>query len=194
MQNAQPHRNAVTVPSRLAHVVLRTSQYKELIAWYETVLGAEIVFSNEALTFLTYDDEHHRVAILHIPGLAPQVEGVCGVHHVAFTYASLAALVSNYERLRAAGIEPVTSINHGPTTSLYYADPDGNQIELQVDNFATVEEASKFFYSPAFATNPIGVDFDPEDLVRRFHAGEDEATIKARPDSGPRDLHSLQLR
>ena len=77
---------------------------------------------------------------------------------------------------------------------MYYADPDGNQIELQVDNYDTVEDAGKFFYSPAFAQNPIGVDFDPAELARRFHSGESEQTIKMRPDSGARGLDSLNLR
>lgn len=48
--------------------------------------------------------------------------------------------------------------------------------------------------SPAFAMNPIGVDFEPADLARRFPAGEDEASIKRRPDSGARGLDSLNLR
>ena len=62
------------------------------------------------------------------------------------------------------------------------------------DNYDTVEKAGKFFYSPAFAKNPIGVDFEPTELVRRFHAGEDEASIKQRPDSGARGLDTLNLR
>jgi hypothetical protein len=37
-------------------------------------------------------------------------------------------------------IRPFYSINHGPTTSLYYTDPDGNRVELLVDNFATAGE------------------------------------------------------
>ena len=113
---------------------------------------------------------------------------------MAFTYASLGDLVATYERLDKAGIRPVTCMNHGPTTSMYYADPDGNQVELQVDNYDTVEEAGKFFFSPAFARNPIGVDFEPSALAQRFHSGEDEAAIKMRPDSGARSLDSLNLR
>ena len=185
---------AVISPARLAHVVLRSSQFDALVAWYTTVLGAKIAFSDGNLAFLFYDEEHHRIAVLNIPGLKPQTPGVAGVHHMAFTYASLSDLVATYERLERAGIRPVTCINHGPTTSMYYADPDGNQVELQVDNYDTVEEAGKLFYSDAFARNPIGVDFEPAELARRFHAGEDEASIKQRPDSGVRGLDSLNLR
>lgn len=185
---------AVVSPQRLAHVVLRSSQFDALVSWYRTVLGAQIAFSDGNLAFLSYDEEHHRIAVLNIPGLKPQPEGVAGVHHMAFTYATLADLVGTYERLDQTGIRPVTCINHGPTTSMYYADPDGNQVELQVDNYDTVEEAGKFFYSPAFAMNPIGVDFDPAELARRFHSGEDEASIKKRPDGGARGLDTLNLR
>ncbi|MES2510247.1 MAG: VOC family protein [Pseudomonadota bacterium] len=184
----------VISPQRLAHVVLRSSQLPALVEWYTTVLGATVAFSDGNLAFLAYDDEHHRIAVLNIPGLQRQPDGVTGVHHMAFTYASLSDLVSTYERLDKAGIRPVTCMNHGPTTSMYYADPDGNQVELQVDNYDSVEEAGKFFYSPAFAMNPIGVDFEPQDLAKRFHAGENEASIKKRPDSGARGLDTLNLR
>lgn len=185
---------AAVSPARLAHVVFRTSQFDALVNWYTTVLCAKTAFSNGALAFLQYDDEHHRIAVLNIPGLERQPEGIAGMHHVAFTYDSLADLVATYERLDKAGIRPVTCMNHGPTTSMYYADPDGNQVELQVDNYETVEKAGEFFYSAAFAKNPIGVDFEPADLARRFHSGEDEAAIKMRPDSEARGLDSLNLR
>ena len=181
-------------PSRFAHVVLRTSQFEAMVDWYTFVLNGTLAYKDDGIAFLAYDDEHHRVAFINIPGLKPQADGVAGVHHVAFTYDSLRDLLDNYARLRDVGILPVLPINHGPTTSLYYADPDGNQIECQVDNFATVEEAGKFFFTDAFATNPIGVNFDPEELRRRLLAGEDEATLKARPDSGPRGVHEIGLR
>ena len=86
-------------------------------------------------------------------------------------------LLDNYERLAARGIRPFRCINHGPTTSMYYADPDGNRVELQVDNFATPEEATAWMASPEFAANPIGVDFDPEDYVA---LGADDASALAR--------------
>ena len=74
--------------------------------------------------------------------------------------------------LRDKGIRPVFPINHGPTTSMYYADPDGNQIELQVDNFPSMDECKAWFTSPEFAANPIGVDFDPAALMEKLRAGQ----------------------
>ena len=195
MAEANPVDHTVMVsPLRLAHVVLRTSRMQEMLDWYKYALNAEIAYADEGISFLAYDDEHHRIAFINIPGLAPQPEGIVGVHHVAFTYDSLTDLLDNYVRLRDRGILPALSINHGPTTSLYYADPDGNQLEFQVDNFDTVEEAGEFFFTPEFAVNPIGVNFDPEELRSRLLAGEDLDLLKQRPPSGPRGVDEIGLR
>jgi catechol 2,3-dioxygenase-like lactoylglutathione lyase family enzyme len=186
--------SGIVSPSRLAHVVLRTSRYQAMLDWYRLVLHAETAFDNGHIGFLSYDEEHHRVAFINVPGLSEQPEGICGLHHVAFTFDTLLQLLDNYARLKELGVAPAWAVNHGPTTSLYYADPDGNQIEFQVDNYDTVEEAGEFFFSDAFDVNPIGVDFDPEDLRRRLLAGEDEAILKRRPPSGPVGIEGIKLR
>ena len=184
----------IVPPAKLAHFVIRTSRYEEILQWYQTVLKLHIVFKSDALAFLTYDEEHHRLAVINMPNLSEQPEGAAGVHHIAFTYNSLKDLLENYERLKQLGIEPVFPINHGPTTSIYYADPDHNQLELQVENFDTVEESSKFFYSEAFSVNPIGVEFDPAELLARLRAGEPEAVLKMRADVGAKGLEDVKLR
>ncbi|MBY0325019.1 MAG: VOC family protein [Reyranella sp.] len=180
-------------PIKLAHVVLKTARFAEIVAWYKQALSAEAAFENEMIAFLTYDDEHHRIAVLNIPGLGPRQAGASGVHHVAFTFGSLGDLLGTFERLDKKGIKPVFCTNHGPTTSIYYADPDGNQVEFQVDNFATNEEAARFFTSSAFAENPIGVDFDPHELLRRLRGGESERELKAYHPIGPRGFEGLPL-
>ena len=73
---------------------------------------------------------------------------------------------------------------------MYFRDPDGNRVEMQVDNFDSAEEGIAFCRLPEFAENPIGVDFDPAELLRRLRAGETEADLKVRPNIGPRDLKS----
>lgn len=184
----------IVPPAKLAHFVLRTPKYKELVQWYKTVLDARAAFENEILTFLSYDDEHHRVALINMPDLSAQAEGVAGVHHIAFTYDTLGDLLENYERLKEIGIVPKFVVNHGPTTSLYYEDPDRNQLEFQVENFPSIEESTRFFYSQAFAENPIGVEFDPGDMLQRLRAGESETELKRRPDVGARGLADVKLR
>jgi hypothetical protein len=54
---------------------------------------------------------------------------------------------------------------------MYYADPDGNQMEFQVDCFGSNEEANEFMAGPHFAGNPIGVEYDADDWLARLRAG-----------------------
>jgi len=173
------------VPVKFAHAVLRTNKFKEMVNWYQTVLQADIVFENEMLAFMTYDDEHHRLAIAAFPDIQDRPPRSAGLDHLAYTYSSLGDLVATYERLKAAGITPVVPINHGMTLSMYYRDPDGNKVELQIDNFATVEELKGFFRGNDFSKNPIGVSFDPDELARQYHAGVPESELKKyRPEKG----------
>ena len=94
-----------------------------------------------------------------------------GLEHVAFTYDTLDDLLATYLRLKHLGITPVLPIHHGMTMSLYYADPDGTQCELQVDVMDEATAAA-FMASDVFAANPLGVPIDPDDLVLRRNAGE----------------------
>ena len=68
-------------------------------------------------------------------------------------------------------------INHGPTVSLYYKDPDGNGVELQIDAFKTKKEAADYFHTDSFRADPIGVPFDPEQMVRDYESGVPEAEL-----------------
>jgi catechol-2,3-dioxygenase len=122
-------------PAKFAHFVLRTGQIDRLVEWYQAVLNARIVFRNEMLCFLSYDDEHHRLALINIPGSPPRDPNGTGTDHVAYSYNDLGELLSTYRRLKERGITPHWPINHGVTTSMYYRDPDNNRVELQIDNF-----------------------------------------------------------
>jgi catechol-2,3-dioxygenase len=92
--------------------------------------------------------------------------------HVAYTFNELGDLLSHYVRLKNEGIKPVWTINHGPTTSMYYEDPDGNRVEFQVDNFETEAELKGWMSTDVFEKNPIGVQYDPDKLVARYEQGD----------------------
>jgi len=159
-------------PARFAHFVLRVHDLQRSIDWYATMLGMEVVHRNDAVAFMTYDEEHHRIALVKTPVESEAPPGAAGLDHVAYTFESLGDLLGSYRRLKEEGILPVWSINHGPTTSLYYADPDGCRVELQVDNYETEEDLKAFMKTESFLANPIGVGFDPDVLVRRYEAGD----------------------
>jgi len=163
-------------PSRFVHVVYRTRRFDEMIAWYQAVFDCKVQYQNPALAFLTYDDEHHRVAMINMAAVGPPPSagdrrGLIGVDHVAYTYDSVDDLIENYAQLKDKGILPYWCIHHGVTMSMYYADPDGNQMELQVDALASVDEANTFMHGAGFAANPIGVEYDPEEILAKMRSG-----------------------
>lgn len=164
-------------PSRFSHLVLQTPQFEEMKAWYKTVLRAKPVFENEQVSFLTYDEEHHRLLIGRNPNLKPRDPRTAGVVHFAYAVETLEDLVNAYLRLKDAGIVPHVCMNHGFTTSLYYHDPDQNEVELQVDNFKTREEMNAWFATGAFDRNFVGFVFDPEYMVRRHREGASDEEI-----------------
>lgn len=184
----------VLAPKSLAHVVLRTPQFKAMVAFYKAFFGGWASYENDKLAFLTYDDEHHRIAIANVPGTSPKDRTTAGLEHIAFTYENLDDLLLAYKQRKSIGMMPIWCTNHGVTMSIYYQDPDGNQLETQVDVFDTVDEANAFMDSDDFAENPIGVDFNPEELLERLQNGEDrEALTKKRARIGPRDFQSIPL-
>jgi catechol 2,3-dioxygenase-like lactoylglutathione lyase family enzyme len=177
-------------PSKMAHVVLRTNQYDEMVAWWKTFLEAEPLHANPFMTFLTFDEEHHRLAIARGANLAAKVTSSVGVDHFAFAYASLSDLLSTYVRLAEQGVRPSTSIHHGISLSFYYLDPDRNEVELQVDAFPSVEATNAFLADGPFARNPIGVLFDPEAMVKRWREGASDAELLRPLEGGVPDMRT----
>ncbi|HEY5854193.1 MAG TPA: VOC family protein [Aldersonia sp.] len=157
---------------KFAHVVLQTSRLAEMRDWYCTVLDAHVVYEGHGLCFLTFDDEHHRIALLGAPvQLEPRNPRAAGMHHTAYTFDTLEALLDRYDQLQSKGIVPKVPIQHGVTTSLYYQDPDGNFVELQIDNFASPEEATTYMHGTEYGNNPVGVSFVPERMREALSQG-----------------------
>ena len=163
-------------PAQFCHVVFRTHHFEEMVDWYLNALEAKASHRNDKYCFMTYDQEHHRVAIINL-GPAPEgsdgrvPKGGPGVAHVAYAWNNIDELIHTYKRLKAKGILPVRPIRHGITLSMYYDDPDGNNLEFQID-VLDAELANEYMATPAFAANPPGELFDPEELVARYESGE----------------------
>jgi catechol-2,3-dioxygenase len=163
-------------PVKLSHAVFRTTRLREMVEWYRTVLNAEVMYENDFLVFMTYDEEHHRIAFVQAPGLIEKPKRSTGLDHLAFFYASFGDWIETYERLKAAGIIPRAPIHHGLSMSLYYRDPDDNGVELSIDN---VEKAHWHdWMRHSLAQNGPGLPFDPDELARKYHSGVPEAELR----------------
>jgi catechol-2,3-dioxygenase len=69
----------VLSPTRLAHVVLRTGNFGPMVEFWKTFTGGYATHENAFLSFITYDEEHHRIAIAAVPGTAPKVPKSSGL-------------------------------------------------------------------------------------------------------------------
>lgn len=188
---------AVSEPT-LHHINLKTRRLQEMIDWYATVVGMKSTFQFPGGAWLTNDAANHRLALITSPLLSEDPDKFMhtGIHHSAFEYATIDDLLDTYTRLKALGIEPHACLDHGMTTSFYYEDPDGNSVELQVDNFGTWEQSSEWMRtSPQFAANPIGMPIDPDQIVAAREAGASFEDLHRRAyageftPAGPLDLH-----
>lgn len=66
-------------PSYFAHAVFRTANYKPMVEFWKIFLGGHATYENERLAFITYDEEHHRIAILNKPDTGPKIPSSAGL-------------------------------------------------------------------------------------------------------------------
>jgi hypothetical protein len=71
------------------------------------------------------------------------------------------------------------------TMSYYYADPDGNHVELQVDCFGDWEKSKEWMHSSdEFKANPIGQFVDPARIAADHAEGIGFGEIHAKAMAG----------
>jgi len=187
------------IKPKLHHVTFKTSRLDEMIAWYEVVLGVKVQFRDQVAAWTTNDAANHRIAFLAVPGLSDDGQKIAhnGMHHCAFEYDSFDDLMTTFDRLRKAGIEPAFCLDHAITISLYYRDPEGNYVELQSDVFGDWAKSGDYMRTSAdFAANPIGTFFDPARVHAALKSGADFKTLQKSIRAGdylPEKIPSIGL-
>jgi catechol 2,3-dioxygenase len=198
IQPELPRKPRPVVPPKLHHATFLTLKLDEMVRWYELVAGLTPVHYSDSAAWLTNDEANHRIALVAHPAIKRAVDKPisAGLHHTAFEYRNFDQWLDNYVRLRDAGIVPFMSLDHGITMSLYYADPEGNGVEIQVDAFGDWEVSKEWMWaSREFAENPIGSFFDPDKLVEAREQGVSAEEIhqnaragKYLPENPPADI------
>lgn len=122
--------------ARIGHVHLKVADMDRALAFYQGVLGFELVqrIGTQA-AFLSAGGYHHHIALntWESRGGPPPEPGATGLYHLAILYPSRAALADALQRLIDAGIPLEGAGDHGVSESLYLRDPDGNGVELYRD-------------------------------------------------------------
>ncbi|MBU9610628.1 VOC family protein [Burkholderia multivorans] len=175
----------VTIRPKLQHFGLVTGNLDAMTEWYQQVLGMTVNFrfGNEAAAqrspqggppfraaFVSNDEVHHRIVFFEVPGFVPDAHRRAGMQHVAFEYRTFDDLLGTYVRLKRLGIVPSFVAEEGFQTVFNYADPDGNAVELNVNNYGNDWTATEHMRNP-----PKGhaqrILVDPEKLVAARLAG-----------------------
>ncbi len=179
---------------KISETILKTSRMEAMKGWYRTILAIDPFFertpdpqtkpldlggqtraSDLKMCFFRLSTDYpyvQTIGIFEEPGTADQApKGVPGLHHMQLMCGSIAELVEKYEELGTHGMSPHRSANHGPMTSFYYRDPDGNNVEITAQNYPSLEAMVEFMSSEGFKNNPSGAEIDPAGFVADFRKG-----------------------
>jgi catechol 2,3-dioxygenase len=119
----------------IGHVNLRVADQEASKRFYRDVLGFIVAEEDpeHGGVFMTLGENFHTLDIGQHPAPAdaqrPQ-KGQIGLGHIAFQVSSYAALGDAYRHLVDNGVEILRATNHVNQRSFYFADPDGNTLEI----------------------------------------------------------------
>ena len=121
--------------SGIGHVLLRVADEEASKRFFRDVLGFRIAEQDpeHGGVFMTLGDGFHTIDIAQhpTPQDAPRPRhGQLGLAHIAFKVASYAALREAYSHLLKNGVEIQRAADHVCQRSIYFADPDGNRLEI----------------------------------------------------------------
>jgi catechol 2,3-dioxygenase-like lactoylglutathione lyase family enzyme len=133
---------------RLSRVVLQTpsTSFDDMCSWWSLFFDEEPRIRAGNLALFSVDghsSEHHRLAIVASADVRSRLSMDSGIDHFSFTVRSVKYLVQSYERLKAKGVRP-WPVHHFMALSMYFSDPDGNKVELQVDIPSTLQKNREF--------------------------------------------------
>jgi catechol-2,3-dioxygenase len=161
----------MTTPTvSLSHFGIHVTDLPRMEDFYTRVLGLLVsdrgtLASGPTLAFLSRDpDEHHQLVL--VSGRPPGVEYNV-VNQISFKLPGLADLQAMYARVREEGVKEFRIVTHGNAWSIYFADPEGNRVELFVD-------------TPWHTPQPLAEPFDVESPIEQILA-QTEALCRSRP-------------
>ncbi len=177
---AERQHYAANMPAGLqlevAHAVLYVCDVDEMIAFYCRALGFELtdrgpLEHGPEIAFLSQtSNAHHQLAL--VSGRA-EVGPSPNLHHVAYrSRGTLDDLRDLYHRLQAEpGVSNIRPRTHGNAWSVYFADPEGNGIEVFID-------------TPWHVAQPCGHNLaldEPNEAIERWTLGLVRGMREFRP-------------
>ena len=122
----------------LGHVVFYVRDLEKSLAFYRDAVGLDVVgtlFDGRA-AMLSGGRTHHELFLIQVGDARGPLHGKrIGLYHVAWKIGeALDDLRRIRQRLQTAGYSIRGLVDHTVSQSLYLDDPDGNEVELYVDD------------------------------------------------------------
>jgi catechol 2,3-dioxygenase len=117
---------------RVGHVVIKMRDLEAAKRFYRDILGMKIADEREGFgVFFRFHDYHHDIAVFKVgdDAEAPHRNQV-GLAHIALVADSFETVKAMYQRLKAHDVPIVRTVDHGITKSVYFKDPEGNELEV----------------------------------------------------------------
>lgn len=167
---AVPERSgAESVPRKVAHCVLNTTDIDAAAASFTRLLGLRVSdWSEDKMVFLRSNADHHVIALNQHQWAAP--------NHVAYEVSSLDAYMRSIGRLKVAGHETAWGPGrHGPGDNAfaYYIDPAGLVPEVTAEVLQIDEEtwSPRIWPRTAELSDLFRTAGPPSDTIRKHMGG-----------------------
>lgn len=124
--------------TELGHVVFYVRDLKRSIQFYTEAVGLKLegLIFNDRAAVLSGGQTHHELLLIQVGAQKGPLTGArIGLYHVGWKVGDeMDALRAAYKRVIDAGYTIDGMSDHTVSQSLYLRDPDGNELELFVDN------------------------------------------------------------
>ena len=124
--------------AELGHVVLYVRDLEDSSAFYSEVVGLRQIgrIFNDRGALFSGGRTHHELLLIEVDDAPGPLQGRrLGLYHIGWKVGDkLDDLREALQRVEAFGAEVDGLANHTVSQSLYVRDPDGNEIELYVDD------------------------------------------------------------
>jgi catechol 2,3-dioxygenase len=141
---------------RVGHVVIKMRDLDAAKRFYRDILGMQITDEREGFgVFFRFHDYHHDIAVFKVgeDAAAPQKNQV-GLAHIALVADSFDTVKAMYRRLKEHDVPIVRTVDHGITRSVYFKDPEGNELEI----YCEVPEVSWREVDTIIKADPIDLE------------------------------------